>query len=91
MRTNSSFGSLGSNASTSSSSSSAKSLSEMELKRASQVRAKSVTYRDTRVLAGLHGYAFSQVSSCFEALTSTFRNAPSALSAVAALIKQAHV
>jgi hypothetical protein len=54
-------------------------LSEMELKRASQVRAKSVTYRDTLVLAGLHGYAFWQVSGCFEALTSTFRIVPSAL------------
>jgi hypothetical protein len=38
-----------------------------------------VTHGDTRIHAGLHGHAFWQVSGCFDALTSTFRNAPSAL------------
>jgi hypothetical protein len=45
----------------------------------SQVLLKSVTHPDTQIRAGLHGYAFWQVSGCFDALTSTFRNAPSAL------------
>jgi hypothetical protein len=44
-----------------------------------QVLLKSVTHRNTRVPGGRHGYAFSQVGGPFEALTSTFRNAPCAL------------